>query len=301
MSAQSQVVHAADPVCSGDNWDRGTDTDPNGPSGPFPLAGQQVYIQDPNNYCINLPNPNDPYLIETYYSKGIYPTFVQAEGYVQSFCVGFLAPGALPMPPGAVTGAHVRTNQSLNGKTYHQITGSLDCAVLKMTCTGDNGGQYDSVPYRYCGKEPYSGVDETLNPGFADYVEIGGDSTFCMRTCVKGQVQGDPCNAKDDTKGCGVLTGGTDDTSPGFTLNGVPVDVTTTALVKSTGTTSKPSALRTVVANVVLAPSQVAAASTRADPVTTLSIAFTSGAVGIAGLNQYLLAAAATVVSLLLL
>ncbi|KAJ3267354.1 hypothetical protein HDU77_000068 [Chytriomyces hyalinus] len=216
-----------DPVCSGNNWDRGEAPDPNAPHGPYPISGEQVYIQDPNNYCINLPNPDDPYLIDNFWNKGINPSFVDAEGHVRSFCVGALAPGALPMPVGAVTGAHVRTNQALNGKLYHQITGSLNCDVLRMSCVGDNAGQYDSVPYRNCGKEPYSGVFEEKNPGFKDYVEIGGDFMFCMRTCVAGRIDGDPCSAKGDTLGCGVLTGGTMDTSEGFTLNGAPFEVTT--------------------------------------------------------------------------
>ncbi|KAJ3406243.1 hypothetical protein CcCBS67573_g02527 [Chytriomyces confervae] len=214
-----------DPVCSGDNWDRGDAPDPNAPQGPYPISGEQVYIQDPSNYCINLPNPDDQYLIDNYWSKGVNPSFVDAEGHVRSFCVGALAPGALPMPAGAVTGAHVLTNQDLNGKTYHQITGSLNCDVLKMSCVGENSGQYDSVPYRNCGKEPYSGVFEEMNPGFNDYVEIGGDFMFCMRTCVAGRIDGDPCSAKGDTLGCEVLTGGTMDASEGFTLNGVPFEV----------------------------------------------------------------------------
>jgi hypothetical protein len=46
--------------------------------------------------------------IQNYYSKGQYPTIVQAEGFVQAFCFGsYLAPGAKPMPPGGIQGAHV--------------------------------------------------------------------------------------------------------------------------------------------------------------------------------------------------
>ncbi|KAI8608692.1 hypothetical protein BC830DRAFT_1154259 [Chytriomyces sp. MP71] len=107
-----------------------------------------VYIHDPNNYCLNMPNPKDPYLIENYWSRRINPTFVDAEGHVQAFCVGELTPGGLPFPPGAVKSLHIRKNQSFNGKAYHQITGTIDCAIMNMTCSGDDGGQYDSVPYR---------------------------------------------------------------------------------------------------------------------------------------------------------
>ncbi|KAI8617248.1 hypothetical protein BC830DRAFT_1114502 [Chytriomyces sp. MP71] len=246
MGSKLMLAAAQDPVCSGNNWDRGDAVDPDAPPKPWPVAGQQVYIQDPQNFCINLPNPNDQYLIDNYWSKGVNPTFVNAEGHVQAFCVGKLAPGALPMPDGAITSVHILKNQSKGGKAYHQITGGLNCQALKMNCEGDNGGQYDSVPYRNCGKEPYSGVDETMNPGFSDYVEIGGSYTYCMRTCVAGQIDGDPCTAKDDSLGCAVLMDGTDDYSSGFWMSdpnldgGKPVAWTmnTSAVASATSTSS---------------------------------------------------------------
>ncbi|KAI8613814.1 hypothetical protein BC830DRAFT_1130379 [Chytriomyces sp. MP71] len=254
VTSSSSASTPSSSPCHGDNWDRGVNAlDPDAPPKPWPVAGQLVYIQDPNNYCINLPDPKDSYLIENWWSKGVNPTFVQAEGHVRSHCVGTLAPGALPMPPGAVKSLHIRKNQSLNGKAYHQLSGSLDCQILNMTCTGDNGGQYDSVPYRNCGKEPYSGVDTTQNPGFADYVEIGGDGIVCMRACVSGQVDGDPCSAKGDTKGCGVLTQGTDDYGDGFTMidgSGSPVSfsINTVSPIK-TSSIATATALATSVAS----------------------------------------------------
>ena len=38
------------------------------------------------------------------------------------------------------------------------------------------GGQYDSVGYRQCGKEPYSGVDKKKHPKYKDYIEQAGNS-----------------------------------------------------------------------------------------------------------------------------
>ena len=131
---------------------------------------------------MNLPDPNSPVLKNLYYSKGIWPTIVQAEGYVQAYCTGsYMSPGALPMPVGAVRTANVITNAVLNGKNYVQISGTLDCNALKVNCTGsmptafDDGGQYDTAPFRNCGKEPYSGVDASKHPGMTDYVEQAGD------------------------------------------------------------------------------------------------------------------------------
>ncbi|KAI8608693.1 hypothetical protein BC830DRAFT_1154260 [Chytriomyces sp. MP71] len=67
-----------------------------------------------------------------------------------------------------------------------------------------------------------------------------------MRTCVAGQVDGDPCSAKGDTLGCGVLTQGTDDYSDGFTMtdgDGAPVSFKpTTGVTAMHGTIMVPSA-----------------------------------------------------------
>ncbi|KAI8618053.1 hypothetical protein BC830DRAFT_32307 [Chytriomyces sp. MP71] len=270
-----------DEVCSGNNWDRGADAvDPDAPPKPWPAAGQIVYIQDPNNYCLNMPNPKDPYLIETYWSKGMNPSFVQAEGHVQAFCVGDLTTGGIPFPPGAVKNLHIRKNQNLNGKAYHQITGKVDCDIMNMTCTtvnGDDGGQYDSVPYRNCGKEPYSGVDLTKNPGFTDYVEIGN---FCMRTCVAGQVDGDPCTAKGDTLGCGTLTQGTDEYGEGFTM--IDGDSAPVSFTPKTGTS--PPKTRTATAAVTSLTSGSVAVSTLSG--SSFQVSYTSIAPGPTGSAQ---------------
>ncbi|KAJ3017739.1 UNVERIFIED_CONTAM: hypothetical protein HDU68_011501 [Siphonaria sp. JEL0065] len=222
-----------DPVCSGDNWDRGDEVDPLAPPGPYPVAGQQVYIKDT--------------LKQLYYSKGLKPTVVQAEGYVRSFCVGQSTPGSLPMPAGAITSAHVIKNYTKEGSFFMQITGHMNCDILNINCQGDNGGQYDSVPYRNCGKEPYSGVNTGLNPTFENYVEQAGDGIFCMRTCQVKQLtkyhvskgQGDPCNVKNDTAGCEATMGF--NSKPGFTfldvvsgtLTELPAPTTTTTTTKT--------------------------------------------------------------------
>jgi hypothetical protein len=126
------------------------------------VSGQLVYIQDDKNFCINLPNPEDPFLIANYYSKGKYPTIVGAEGYVRCFCVGsYIAPGCLAMPAGgyiffiyyirlefylkknvlSVTAAHALRDLTNASAQYYQVTGRLDCNVLKIDCSGDNSGQ----------------------------------------------------------------------------------------------------------------------------------------------------------------
>ncbi|KAJ3285222.1 hypothetical protein HK104_009592 [Borealophlyctis nickersoniae] len=198
-------------LCELRNWDLGDTPDPNAPPGPYPVKGEQVYIQDA--------------VKANYYDKGVPPTIVQAEGYVQSFCMGnYLAPGALPLPAGGVTAAHVIKNTGgPAGKRYWQITGRLNCQVLNITCTSsspgafDDGGQYDDVAYRKCGKEPYSGVDASKHPGLAHYVEQAGNGIFCMRVCDGGQDVGDPCNPKNDTAGCVATMGFVDQDGFSFT------------------------------------------------------------------------------------
>jgi hypothetical protein len=44
-------------------------------------VGQQVYIEDPLNFCILLPDPNSAVLKREFYSKGKFPTAVSAEAY----------------------------------------------------------------------------------------------------------------------------------------------------------------------------------------------------------------------------
>ncbi|KAJ3006055.1 UNVERIFIED_CONTAM: hypothetical protein HDU68_004296 [Siphonaria sp. JEL0065] len=158
-------------TCVQMNWDLGEGSDPN-PG--FIQEGQQVYIQDEKNFCINLPDPNSSFLKENYGGR---PTIVQAEGYVHAFCVGDkLTPGASPMPQGGIISAHVVKNYKYSGQRYMQIWGKMNCDILNINCRQssegmfDDGGQYDSVRYRNCGKEPYSGVDPVL--------QGGGDAEF---------------------------------------------------------------------------------------------------------------------------
>ncbi|KAJ3195665.1 hypothetical protein HK101_011407, partial [Irineochytrium annulatum] len=188
-------------LCKERNWNLGTDNDPYAPPKPWPVSGQQVYIK---------PNPDSPYLKAAYYNQGFKPTVVGAEGFVQSFCQGsYHTPGARSMPSGAITAAHVI--KDFRGPVhYWQITGRMDCGVLGIDCVGsypgayDDGGQYDGVSYRNCGKEPYSGVDSSQHPGLPQYVEQAGDGIFCMRICAGGQGEGQPCNVKQDEAGCYV-------------------------------------------------------------------------------------------------
>ena len=106
---------------------------------------------------------------------------MQAEGYVRAFCAGkYMSPGALPLPDGAIRSAHV-VRSVQGGKAYSEISGTMDCVRLGINCKSsspgayDDGGQYDSVSYRNCGKEPYSGVDKVKHPNYVDYVEQAGD------------------------------------------------------------------------------------------------------------------------------
>ncbi len=93
----------------------------------------------------------------------------------------YKTPGALSLPAGGIRAAHVIKGVHPNGKRYMEISGYLDCDVLKINCTAsapgayDDGGQYDSVSYRNCGKEPYSGVDANKHPTFKDYNEQAGN------------------------------------------------------------------------------------------------------------------------------
>ncbi|KAJ3037299.1 hypothetical protein HDV00_001794 [Rhizophlyctis rosea] len=197
-------------LCEQKNWNLGGAVDPNAPPQPWPVSGQQVYIQDDLNFCINLPNSDDPYLKYYYYSRGQAPTIVEAEGYVQSFCMGnYLAPGAKAMPVGGITAAHVEDHtNNPTGQKYIQITGRMNCTALNINCIGtapgayDDGGQFDDVPYNNCGKEPYSGPDASKMSNLNHYVEQAGDGIFCMRICDGDQQLGSPCNVKNDTAGC---------------------------------------------------------------------------------------------------
>jgi hypothetical protein len=195
--------------CLEKNWNLGEGAeDKCAPLGPYPVAGQMVYIKDPLNFCMMLPDPDNDFLKANYYSQGRLPTIVQAEGYVRAYCMGdYLTPGALTFPPFAIRSAHVIKNVHSNGKEYMEISGQMDCNLLNIDCDPQgelyaDAGQYDSVGYRNCGKEPYSGVDPRKHPKLNEYVEQAGNSIYCMRVCEAGQQLEDPCNVKNDTAGC---------------------------------------------------------------------------------------------------
>ncbi|KAI9344950.1 hypothetical protein BDR26DRAFT_1005778 [Obelidium mucronatum] len=200
-------------MCREKNWYLGLDNpDRCKPlSATFPVVGEQVYIKDPVNFCINLPNPDSIFLQNNYYKKGLLPSIVEAEGFVRSFCMGdYLPPGSLRLPAGAIRSSHVVKNFTVTGDRYIQIHGLMDCAALNINCTQsfpgayDDGGQYDNGPFITCGKEPYSGVDNSTsgNPGFENYVEMAGDGQFCMRVCDPGPLNQGACDVTHDTEGC---------------------------------------------------------------------------------------------------
>ncbi|KAJ3247895.1 hypothetical protein HDU78_002648 [Chytriomyces hyalinus] len=228
--------------CTISNYYLGDMVDRCAPPLPHPVPGQQVYIKDPTNFCINLPNPDSIFLINNFYSWNKLPTIVQAEGFVQSFCMGsYLPPGSKPLPQFGIRSAHVLKNFTVPGQNYYQIHGFLDCDVLGVNCTQsapgvyDDGGQYDDGPFINCGKEPYSGVDNSTqaNPGMQHYVEMAGNGLFCMRVCEPGNLMaGRPCDLTQDTAGCEKFM--KVQFTEGFTFE----DLTTG--VKSTATVSLP-------------------------------------------------------------
>ncbi|KAI9344949.1 hypothetical protein BDR26DRAFT_856981 [Obelidium mucronatum] len=238
-------------MCHELNWYLGeSNVDKCKPPGPYPVPGEQVYIKDEQNFCINLPNPDSIFLQNNYYLKGLYPTIVQAEGFVQSYCMGdYLPAGSKKLPWGGIRAAHVIKNYTVPTQRYIQVGGYLDCDLLKINCTQsfpgayDDGGQYDNVPYINCGKEPYSGVDPLpAGNGHADYVEMAGNGMFCMRTCEPNSVGG-VCSVQKDTLGCGVLMNfwGKD----GFTYTDVATGVVTTATVSLPPLPTKTAAVNT--------------------------------------------------------
>ncbi|KAJ3339096.1 hypothetical protein HDU91_001073 [Kappamyces sp. JEL0680] len=263
-------------------------SDPCAPYGPYPVSGQQVYIQDQYNFCIGLPDPASPVLQSQYYSKGQLPTIVEGEGNIQVYCVGsYLPPGALPMPAGAITAAHAIKNKSANGKYYFEVSGYFNCAAAGVSCessspgAGDDGGQYDTAPFRFCGKEPYSGTDAGKHPTMPNYVQQAGDGEYCIRVCEAGMELEDPCNVKSDTAGCrrtmGVvfrdgfsytdLTGGTGPVVSNGTVSSLSSSTSSTQSVSrasSTFSATAPSDYPSgaTVANGVTATSTTAAATT---------------------------------------
>ncbi|KAJ1568705.1 hypothetical protein HK405_014818 [Cladochytrium tenue] len=260
-------------ICYGSYYNGGTDpckptkNTVTGHNGTI-INNQMVYIKDPTNFCINLPNPDSPYLQEWYYNVGKYPTIVQAEGFVRSYCTGdYIPTNAKTLPDGGVRSAHVVVNFTTEGARYIQISGILECDVLNVNCTQssagayDDGGQYDSSTYSQCGKEPYSGPDpsspNSLTPysTFYNYVEKAGDGIYCMRICEgpdSSYNYGDktsaaamtyaPCDSSADTYGCTFWNANTGD---GFDYIDVVAGTTTTFSVSLPSITSSSAATAT--------------------------------------------------------
>ncbi|KAI8837705.1 hypothetical protein BJ741DRAFT_603064 [Chytriomyces cf. hyalinus JEL632] len=224
--------------CAASNWFL-TEADPCYPVAPIPLDGQKVYVKDATNFCINLPDPDSIFLQENFYKVGANPTFVQSEGYVRSFCMGdYLPPGAKRMPQFGLRSVRVVKNFTAVGSMYMQVSGVMDCKTLNINCTQsapglyDDGGQYDNVGFSTCGKEPYSGVDNTDrgNPGFVNYLEMGGNGVFCMRVCEAGTMgPGGVCDVTRDTAGCqDVMAVSFTDPDGAFIYQDSPTAVATT-------------------------------------------------------------------------
>ncbi|KAJ3027649.1 UNVERIFIED_CONTAM: hypothetical protein HDU68_003407 [Siphonaria sp. JEL0065] len=227
-------------LCHEKNWWLGENpVDPCAPPKPWPVPGQLVYIKDETNFCINLPDPDSIFLQNNYYNQGKYPTIVQAEGFVRSFCMGdYSPPGSLKLPWGGVRAAHVVKNFTDSKNTYMQVHGYLDCDLLKINCSMsapgayDDGGQYDNARFLNCGKEPYSGVDTgPAGLGHVDYVEQAGDGMFCMRTCSTFDPKSgiSNCPWSKDTVGCFGTMGVS--FKDGFTYSDASTGVVTTASV----------------------------------------------------------------------
>ncbi|KAJ3110161.1 hypothetical protein HDU96_006866 [Phlyctochytrium bullatum] len=273
------------------NWDRGPNTvDPMNPTGQL-RTRELVYIQDLNNYCMNLPD------IEQF--PGITPTFLMGEGFVRSHCVGPYVPaGAKVMPPGGIGSAVLSMNIHRSGARYYQMHGYLNCPAIGIDCDAfDNSGQIDNVIYRYFGRQPYSGVDTARNPGYTSYVMQAGNHIYCYRVCEGGLNLDDPCNAKNDTLGCALTMGVTEWPAWGtfrFVDNtgATPRLITTftssipTTRVTSTSTSTSTSA--TVLATTTESVSTASAATTTTTltasssstaPPTTTAAASTTGSV----------------------
>ncbi|KAI9318323.1 hypothetical protein DFJ73DRAFT_803588 [Zopfochytrium polystomum] len=212
------------------------------------LLNQMVYIKDPENFCILLPNNQSKYLTHWYYGgngNSNPPSIVQAEGFVQSFCAGSYMPSkSRAMPSGGIRSAHVVVNFTTTGARFIQISGTMDCGVLNINCQQsspgayDDGGQYDTSTYAQCGKEPYSGPDPSSpNPNtpfaaFNQYVEKAGDGIYCMRVCEGPDSSYDlgdplgghartlaPCDSSQDTQGCEFWNANTGDGLIWWTLS----------------------------------------------------------------------------------
>jgi hypothetical protein len=81
--------------CIAKNWYLGPDArDPCAAIGPYPVSGEQVYLEDATNFCLLLPNPDSPHLKSMVYGGGLLPTILQGEGYARAFCMGsYMTPG----------------------------------------------------------------------------------------------------------------------------------------------------------------------------------------------------------------
>ncbi|KAI9348938.1 hypothetical protein DFJ73DRAFT_960097 [Zopfochytrium polystomum] len=218
------------------------------------LLNQMVYIKDPENFCILLPNDQSKYLTHWYYGgngNSNPPSIVQAEGFVQSFCAGSYMPSkSRAMPSGGVRSAHVVVNFTTTGARFIQISGTMDCGVLNINCQQSSPGAYDDGGQ-------------------------SGDGIYCMRVCEGPDSSYDlgdplgghartlaPCDSSQDTQGCEFWNANTGD---GFDLVDVVAGTTTTysvSLPPVTSTTSKAASATGASATVTSAAGTASAGAT---------------------------------------
>ncbi|KAJ1560354.1 hypothetical protein HK405_007403 [Cladochytrium tenue] len=291
------------------------------------LTNQKVYIKDPENFCLLLPNNQSKYLQNWYYGgngNNKPPSIVEAEGFVQSYCTGSYMPSASrALPFAGVRGAHVVQNFTTAGARFIQISGTLDCGVLDINCQQsspgayDDGGQYDTSTFAQCGKEPYSGPDpsspNSLTPfsTFNQYVMKAGDGIYCMRICEGpdssynlGDPEGAnartnaPCDSSQDTKGCEFWGANTNDgfdytdvvggTFTSFSVSLPPATTSATSTSASTtGSVTGSASVSAISGSTTSSSKTTGAAGQRADSIVGL---VTAGAVAVAAGVALLLA-----------
>ncbi|KAJ3163899.1 hypothetical protein HK101_000574 [Irineochytrium annulatum] len=192
--------------------------DPEAPPKPWPATRQRVSATE---FCILLPDLETTYFEDQYISRGIPVSLANDDGFLRSFCMGdYLPEGSVAFPIGAVTSAHVSTEQKMNGVTYIKMVGTLDCGRL-----GNLNCGYGPVPYDQCGKEPYSGPDPAIHANATQYLQMMSGLAFSLHICVGGAaVDGEPCY-NPGSFGAMIFSRYYPQSLPGFSTDDVKVKV----------------------------------------------------------------------------